>query len=264
MAMSPASKRIRMEDNGQVNLPSVQGQVLMPPQMTPGMPIPPGPPPYGVPLQQQQQQQQPQQPTGMGMSPGRTSLPGLPHQVAPQGSPGPHQLPLTSQTPVVPGATSSQGPQAGFAPPPQAVFISQQTLLASLDDEDLVGAVDELDSISARDISTLRYARHHEWMEQVLGTVYSSEKIISPSLYSAIPSGATVVNVWGGLDKLKERVTRMEEDANSVDEFYTRSMVEIKEMRNRTLEEFKAAQRAEEKKQILEEEAEDDSRNETN
>lgn len=49
--------------------------------------------------------------------------------------------------------------------------------------EDASGRVgDELDLISLRDIAAVRYVRHHEWLELVLGTAISTEKITAPKI----------------------------------------------------------------------------------
>ncbi|KAK7207430.1 hypothetical protein BZA70DRAFT_271273 [Myxozyma melibiosi] len=209
MPMSPASKRMRMDGpmpphmppQGPYAAPPMPPQAVGHPHLPPHMPLPPGAQPGALPLQQ------PPPP------------PPPPAVAAP--------VPAVGVAPGQPGAL------------PASVYAAQHNVLMSLDDEDMFGAVDELDSISARDISTLRYARHHEWMEQILGSAYQSDKIIPPGLFAA--RGNTTANIWDGIDKLKERVAKMEEDLNSVDEFYTRSIVEIKETKNRAYTQMREA-----------------------
>lgn len=153
---------------------------------------------------------------------------------------GAQSVPPRLQHPAVAQPTTvSSGQPAASGNLPPSVYAAQHNMLLSLDDEDMFGAVDELDSISARDISTLRYARHHEWMEQILGSAYQSDKIIAPGLYAARGKAAT--DIWEGADKLKQRVAKMEEELNTVDEFYTRNLVEIKEMKSRAYAQMREA-----------------------
>ncbi|KAK9468088.1 hypothetical protein V1512DRAFT_260748 [Lipomyces arxii] len=117
---------------------------------------------------------------------------------------------------------------------PASVYAAHHSLIMSLDDEDMVGAADDLDTVSAREVSASRYAHHHEWMEQILGSAYQSDKIIPPGLFAAKSGNGAISNttaetVWGTLEQLRERVQEMEEEVSGVDELYTRNMVDIKE-----------------------------------
>ncbi|KAK9479419.1 hypothetical protein V1514DRAFT_328581 [Lipomyces japonicus] len=139
-----------------------------------------------------------------------------------QGSPAaPHLLarPGPGQVQVPPGAIPGPNPPH---PPPPPSFTAHQQLIMSLEDEDIIGATDDLDTISAREISASRYARHHEWMEQVLGSAYHSDKIIPPSLYKA-RNGSTL---YGGIENLRQLVARAESEASDV-EYYDTTIGEI-------------------------------------
>ncbi|KAK9484936.1 hypothetical protein V1527DRAFT_409890 [Lipomyces starkeyi] len=149
----------------------------------------------------------PQMPLGVA-SPGSGQISGVPGQV-------PHGVP-----------SSVQQQQSQPQGPPASVYAAHHSLLLSLDDEDMVGAADELDTVSAREISASRYARHHEWMEQVLGSAYQSDKIVAPALFS---SRGNTGNVWGSLEALKERIEGLAEEVGSVDELYTQNLFEIRE-----------------------------------
>ncbi|KAK9370389.1 hypothetical protein V1509DRAFT_651738 [Lipomyces kononenkoae] len=186
--MSPAAKRMRVDG--------------------------PIPPPH--PLQQQPahgypapQHHIPQVPLGVqSQSPGSSQISGVAGQVAHGVSP------------------SVQQQQSQPQGPPASVYAAHHSLLLSLDDEDMVGAADELDTVSAREISASRYARHHEWMEQVLGSAYQSDKIIAPGIFATRADGG---NVWGSLEALKERIEVLAEEVGGVDELYTQNLFEIRE-----------------------------------
>ncbi|KAK9448999.1 uncharacterized protein V1518DRAFT_427441 [Limtongia smithiae] len=161
----------------------------------------------------------------------------------------PPQQQVPQPPPPPPPPQQLQAPPAQ-APPqmlmPSAPHMSaHQSVLLALEDEDMAAATDDLDVVSARDIATSRYARHHEWMEQVLGSAYASAKILPPPLFAGLLSagatgtstaasggaGATgTANVWGGMEALKARVQELREEVNAVDEFYTRMEVEVREM----------------------------------
>ncbi|KAK9246537.1 hypothetical protein V1506DRAFT_534980 [Lipomyces tetrasporus] len=199
MPMSPAAKRMRVD--GPVPPPHhVQ------PQTPHGYPAPP-------------QHHMPQMPLGAPNPVPSQMTGGAPGQVpgVPGGVPG--QVPPGAPASVQQQQSQSQGP-------PASVYAAHHNLLLSLDDEDMVGAADELDTVSAREISASRYARHHEWMEQVLGSAYHSDKIIAPGIFA---TRANAVNVWGTAATLKERIEALEEEVGGVDELYTRNLFELRE-----------------------------------
>ncbi|KAK9354997.1 hypothetical protein V1505DRAFT_362408 [Lipomyces doorenjongii] len=140
--------------------------------------------------------------------------------------------PVSGQMPGVPGQvphgvpSSVQQQQSQSQGPPASVYAAHHSLLLSLDDEDMVGAADELDTVSAREISASRYARHHEWMEQVLGSAYQSDKIVAPGIFS---TRGNTGNVWVSLEALKERIEGLAEEVGGVDELYTQNLFEIRE-----------------------------------
>ncbi|KAK9328302.1 hypothetical protein V1520DRAFT_346349 [Lipomyces starkeyi] len=186
MPMSPVAKRMRVD--GPVPPPHHLQQ--QPPHGYPA-------PPHHI----------PQMPLGVA-SPGSGQISAVPGQV-------PHGVPSSVQ--------QQQSQQQG---PPASVYAAHHSLLLSLDDEDMVGAADELDTVSAREISASRYARHHEWMEQVLGSAYQSDKIVAPALFS---TRGNTGNVWGSLEALKERIEGLAEEVGGVDELYTQNLFEIRE-----------------------------------
>ncbi|KAK9233927.1 hypothetical protein V1525DRAFT_414774 [Lipomyces kononenkoae] len=192
MPMSPAAKRMRVD--GPIPPPHSLQQ-----QPAHGYPAPPHHIPQ-VPLGVQSQ------------NPGSSQISGVPGQVPGQLAHG------------VPSSVQQQQQQSQAAP--ASMYAAHHSLLLSLDDEDLVGAADELDTISAREISASRYARHHEWMEQVLGSAYQSDKIIAPGIFATRSNGGSV---WGSLEALKERVESLAEEVGGVDELYTQNLFEVRE-----------------------------------
>jgi len=53
---------------------------------------------------------------------------------------------------------------------------------SSLEDEENAQLGDFLDHLTPRDISTLRYKQHHEWMEEVFSSVYATAQILPEDL----------------------------------------------------------------------------------
>ncbi|RPA86515.1 DUF1750-domain-containing protein [Ascobolus immersus RN42] len=141
------------------------------PQLNPVLPAPPNPmmPPAA------------QQPVmaGRNMSPmPMRQGPPPQHQMHPQ-----QQYQYAQQVPVQPGPVPSQA-----APPAKRVKHTPPTVMPpqgvhpdnlqlTIDEEEDTSRGDLLDHLSPREIATARYTQHHEWMEQVLGSVYSAHKI---------------------------------------------------------------------------------------
>lgn len=68
-------------------------------------------------------------------------------------------------------------------PPPQPQPRRQVTTNGFGEEIDEAGGIgDELDSVSMRDIASVRYIRHHEWMELVLGSAVPTSKILPPKV----------------------------------------------------------------------------------
>jgi hypothetical protein len=53
---------------------------------------------------------------------------------------------------------------------------------SSLEDEENAQLGDFLDHLTPRDISTLRYKQHHEWMEEIFSSVYTTAQILPEDL----------------------------------------------------------------------------------
>ena len=53
---------------------------------------------------------------------------------------------------------------------------------SSLEDEENAQLGDFLDHLTPRDISTLRYKQHHEWMEEIFSSVYATAQILPEDL----------------------------------------------------------------------------------
>ncbi|KAK9455656.1 hypothetical protein V1511DRAFT_498373 [Dipodascopsis uninucleata] len=151
-----------------------------------------------------------------------------------------------------PAAAAKEGPapkrqrtEGGFVG--TGMGSSQQAILMALEDEDVVASVDELDSVSAREISASRYARHHEWMEQILGSAYASSKIEPPGEFwtkskgSSVSNGDGIVGVYGTLKNMRERVIAAQA---AVDEEIDRSQAESLDDKWRVLKGWKEAEKA--------------------
>ncbi|KAF8424887.1 hypothetical protein EV426DRAFT_71811 [Tirmania nivea] len=79
----------------------------------------------------------------------------LPHQGTPQ--PGPSNI--------------------GQHPAPASIAAGHHDLPITIDEEEDTSRGDMLDHLTPREISQARYTQHHEWMEEVLGSVYPVSKI---------------------------------------------------------------------------------------
>ena len=96
-----------------------------------------------------QEQQAANHPLGMGPSPAKR----------PRQNP-PHQRPNSSTS--IPAAPSTHD--------------------ATVDDEEDTSRGDLMDFLTPRDISTMRYTQHHEWMEEIFSSLYATNKIVAVDL----------------------------------------------------------------------------------
>lgn len=76
-------------------------------------------------------------------------------------------------------------------------------------DETAVGF--ELDTITIRDIASARYARHHEWLDHVLGSALPTSRIIPPSVKPPI----TEEELEKELSKTELELKQLEEEKAS-------------------------------------------------
>lgn len=112
---------------------------------------------------------QPNQAPGSGVPPGYYTPVRGP---APKGS-GPVPPPSKRLKPTPPGnhpGTASAAAQAA------ALGVGGDPGM-TIDEEEDTSRGDMLDHLSPREIATTRYIQHHEWMEEVLGSVYSISRI---------------------------------------------------------------------------------------
>ncbi|KAH8145767.1 uncharacterized protein LAJ45_10244 [Morchella importuna] len=131
-----------------------------------------------LPNQQQQQQQQQQQPlppqtpqSARPMAPRGTPMQSAP----PPQQPGGGYYTPTPTRPAPPKPAPPSAKRLKPTPPthPQAAVDPGMTI----DEEEDTSRGDMLDHLSPREIATTRYIQHHEWMEEVLGSVYSISRI---------------------------------------------------------------------------------------
>jgi len=65
----------------------------------------------------------------------------------------------------------------------------------------------ELDSITLRNIASVRYVRHHEWLDHVLGNPLANSAIIPPNLMEAVDTS-----------KLEERTKELDAEIAALEE----------------------------------------------
>ena len=102
----------------------------------------------------------------------------------PMGTPN-RGYPTTPQAPPnkrqkLPQGTPQPGPSnMGQHPPPTPASIAagHHDPPVTIDEEEDTSRGDMLDHLTPREISQARYTQHHEWMEEVLGSVYPVSKI---------------------------------------------------------------------------------------
>lgn len=138
----------------------------------PNIPFPGGPP-----LGQQQPGMPMQQPPTPGYPPGHPLVRG-PQQMQQPGFYPPQQ--------PAPSATGPQAKRQRVNPParmpagPAAPLPSAMEL--AIEDEENTAVGDYLDHLTPREISTMRYKQHHEWMEEIFSSNYSTGQIVPESL----------------------------------------------------------------------------------
>lgn len=138
----------------------------------PNIPFPGGPP-----LGQQQPGMPMQQPPTPGYPPGHP-LARPPQQMQQPGFYPPQQPAQSATGPqakrqrVNPPARMPAGP---VAPLPSAMELA-------IEDEENTSVGDYLDHLTPREISTMRYKQHHEWMEEIFSSTYSTGQIVPESL----------------------------------------------------------------------------------
>lgn len=85
------------------------------------------------------------------------------------------------------------------------------------EDIDEIGGVgDELDTISLRDVAAIRYMRHQEWLEMVLGTAIETHKITPPDIIpqnNALFKTNEPQSIKELFDKTKAEVDALEKEA---------------------------------------------------
>ncbi|KAJ5142283.1 hypothetical protein N7526_003278 [Penicillium atrosanguineum] len=97
---------------------------------------------------------------------------GRPGFYPPQGQPGAH-----------PGAVPPGAAQAKMARPHRASSTALATAAAdfALEDED-VSTGDQIDLLTPREVSKMRYVQHHDWMEEIFASPYAISQITPVSL----------------------------------------------------------------------------------
>ncbi|KAI9720630.1 MAG: hypothetical protein M1812_002810 [Candelaria pacifica] len=96
-------------------------------------------------------------------------------QAAMSGSIGPSPAKRPRQTPPNHTAGASSAIAAAAA-------VAAATHESSIDDEEDTSRGDMLDHLTPREISTMRYAQHHEWMEEVISSPYGINQILPVDL----------------------------------------------------------------------------------
>lgn len=100
------------------------------------------------------------------------------------------------------------------------------------------GLGDEVDSISLRDVASVRYVRYHEWMELVLGSAVDTRRIVPPKVIPAETKDWTFNDKESLEKRLKEVENEVKELENeNVDEsqnssltgFYNEGIAKLRE-----------------------------------
>lgn len=80
------------------------------------------------------------------------------------------------------------------------------------------GMADELDSISLRDVAAMRYVRHQEWLDQVVGNNTSTSKLVQ--LDPKIFPETTDESKWNfsDVDSLKKKLAEINGDISKLQE----------------------------------------------
>lgn len=102
------------------------------------------------------------------------------------------------------------------------------------------GLGDEVDSISLRDVASVRYVRYHEWMELVLGSAVDTRRIVPPKVIPAETKDWTFHDKDSLERRLKEVQAEVQElentnnsDSNqtssSLSQFYNDGIAQLRE-----------------------------------
>jgi hypothetical protein len=113
-----------------------------------------------------------------------------------------------AKRPIPPGA--AQRPPQGMLYPGNAVPFG-----ARFGDEieEAGGIGDQIDTLSVRDVATVRYIRHHEWLELIVGSGLDTNKIIPPKV---IPESQS--QLWTfELDSLRKKLETTEQEVKSLE-----------------------------------------------
>lgn len=115
--------------------------------------------------------QMPQKPQANARGPMGTPNRGYP--TTPQAPPNKRQKIPHQGTPQPGPSNMGQHPP----PTPASIAAGHHDPPVTIDEEEDTSRGDMLDHLSPREISQARYTQHHEWMEEVLGSVYPVSKI---------------------------------------------------------------------------------------
>lgn len=75
------------------------------------------------------------------------------------------------------------------------------------------GLGDEVDSISLRDVASVRYVRYHEWMELVLGSAVDTRRIVPPKVIPAETKDWT----FNDKESLEKRLKEVENEVKELE-----------------------------------------------
>ncbi|ANB11191.1 hypothetical protein AWJ20_3993 [Sugiyamaella lignohabitans] len=79
------------------------------------------------------------------------------------------------------------------------------------------GIGDELDGISLRDISAVRYVRHHEWLELVVGTAIPTHQIQIPKIFTPIDADNSSPWSFNDSDSVKAKLESIENEIKQLE-----------------------------------------------
>lgn len=103
------------------------------------------------------------------------------------------------------------------------------------DDVDEAGAMgDQIDTLSVRDVATVRYVRHHEWLELVVGSGLDTNKIVPPKV---IPESQS--QLWTfELESLKKKLEATEQEVKLLEAQREKGWILEVNQRNKDLGDF--------------------------
>lgn len=127
---------------------------------------------------------------------------------------------MTQPAPAPPHQRQSSNYRAGQGvpppppppPPPQRSAAIRNAYGEDIDEAGGIG--DEMDTISLRDVASVRYVRYHEWMELVLGSAIDTRRIVPPKV---IPEET---KDWSFADKesLEKKLKEVEAEVRELEE----------------------------------------------